>query len=241
MNVQNLAADVLICCLEYLQDTELLQVACVDKHFQGLARYTELWNFHLQHNLGIDDDSYPPGYDLEGVVRATNSPKLQYMAWKRCFAGYLMEDVRTVRVWWRRFTQWCLEHAPNIVDTFGPPAEERYIQMVETASGVKFPASLRLLYRFHDGQPGVNFIDPLLGMFGGTIFYGMVTCMRFCELGDIIKAPIDLALGDETYHIRKSIAFGQFAAHPDTITKLYVIAPDPRNEENHIVCVNGGY
>ena len=66
------------------------------------------------------------------------------------------------RRWWLHMEQFLLNHgAVDIYNTLNPPATEKYIDQVDrrlrttsvgTRNGQALPRSLRVLYRFHDGQ-----------------------------------------------------------------------------------------
>ena len=245
MSIQRLAADAVIYCLAFLDDDSLLTMCVVNRYFASITNHTGLWKTLLDLCLSIDDASYPPGY-ISSSVPSEYNPKNQYLAWKRSFSGYSLARVGQVRTFWKRFTTWCAIHAPPILATLGSPATEEDIAQVEATLPLDIPVTQRLLYRFHNGQ-NLQSRTYHLGMFGGTMFYEMLTCMNLLPLEQLFVTDIRLNLMKESdsgeprcHDISHTIAFGIFSANPGIISKLYVLAPNPEHPGDVLVCTNAG-
>jgi hypothetical protein len=181
--VLDLSEDVFVHCLSYLTPEELSQCNSVGSVFSHRVHHESLWKYWLADSFGIDSNSleYPPGYPQDQIV---NSCMNCFISWKLSFPGYSSHDVRRTNNWWKRFESWCRQYAPEILTTLNPPASESDIDTVESDLKCPLPCSLKIFYRFHNGQhiPHQNRASIGWGIFGGTQFYDSFVNMKFLSL-----------------------------------------------------------
>ena len=91
----------------------------------------------------------PPGGETDA-----RSFRALYRQWRLAFATYDVAEVRHVKTWWTRMETWLHAHARPIHATLNPPASATAIAAAEARFEGKrsIPRTLKLLYRFHDGQ-----------------------------------------------------------------------------------------
>ena len=224
--IVDLSEDVFIHFLSYLTPEELSHCNSVDTIFSHRVHHNSLWKYWLQRCFGIeqyDSLEYPPGYPHDLI---TNTCINCFVAWKSSFSGYSSHDISRTRIWWKRFESWCGQYAPEILTTLNGPVSELEINEVERKLNCSLPSSLKLFYRFHNGQ-SVPFDRNRTshesigwGLFGGTHFYDSFTSLRF--------SPINL-LRDRTISWRSYQR--SIFPHP----KCLGINPNVRTTEGHTI------
>jgi hypothetical protein len=188
MSVLSLNDDVLVHCFSYLTPEELCRCNSICKAFSSSVHHPTLWKYWLI-SFGVISIEYPPGYPLE---QQQNTYMDCFIAWKLSFPHYSMHDVRQTKIWWSRFSSWCASYAPEILLTLNPPATESQLNSIETHFIETLPLSLRLFYRFHNGQTIPFDLDRNThhnslgwGLFGGTHYYDSFVNLRFVSLDSL--------------------------------------------------------
>ena len=88
-----------------------------------------------------------------------------YVRWREHFGSdYTWKEVSLGRLWWLHMEQYLLANGDSGIDiynTLNGPATEEYLNQIDkqlrssalgARQGIAIPRSLRILYRFHDGQ-----------------------------------------------------------------------------------------
>lgn len=194
--MDRLGSDLLINCLKYLNYDELYRCNAINSFFSQCVHHDSLWKYWLSTLYGITRLEYPPG--TGETQQETNS--LSYMncfkSWMVSFQGYSFHDIRKTKKWWERYELWCQEYAPEILTTLCPPATESELNSVENFLNQKLPSSLRLFYRFHNGQNIPFDRDPRTvesrgwGLFGGTHYYDSFANLRFLSLNRLQEVTL---------------------------------------------------
>lgn len=201
--LDSLGDDVLIQCASFLSTRDLAQCTQVNRYFADIMTHDILWKARANEDLGITSlGTTPPAFDHPGGVE---NFKQLYTSWRISFEGYPLEFVRRVHLFWQRFEAWTDRYAPDIRRTLLRPASEEDLRAAEeelaaAGSPLRLPVSLRLLYRFHNGQsipfserPSRESLHSIgWGMFGGTAFYDKLTCLRLLELSELAEATSSL-------------------------------------------------
>ena len=154
----NFATDCSLSILQFLDAQSLLNFSASSRGLLKLARHSHCWKSHLREELGIDDASArPPGFsaveDEHDSSEKEHTHFNTYLIWRRSFSRYPNVEIKRVRSWWLRMESFLAAEFSELHATLGPPLDDADLDSAETEKGGGvIPITLRLLYRFHDGQ-----------------------------------------------------------------------------------------
>mmetsp|Transcript_12906 Transcript_12906/g.16977 ORF Transcript_12906/g.16977 Transcript_12906/m.16977 type:complete len:512 (-) Transcript_12906:233-1768(-) len=130
-----------------------------------------------------------------------------WLSWRNDFIKY--KNVKKVMTSWKVFETWASENSPAVYESLREGATEKDLVETEEELGQSLPASLRLLYRIHNGQDLIldkirdaqkglgefpqrqvtrEQIDASMvhGMFGGYQFYDKLVSTRLLTLDQLV-------------------------------------------------------
>eukprot|EP00803_Ostreobium_quekettii_P000427 evm.model.scf_2120EXC.3 EVM.evm.TU.scf_2120EXC.3 scf_2120EXC:10457-15838(+) len=165
----------------YLRGDECAQAACIARVWRDASHSDDLWDHLLQRD-----------FPAEAPRQAGEAPREKYKDL------YCLR--RRTRVMWAALKGWCDEHARAVAKSLLCGATEEEINRAERQLGVKFPAALRDIYRYCNGQK-LHFDDCLdqdirpigidrsvfAGLFGGYSVYEHVVCTRMLSLKRMVR------------------------------------------------------
>lgn len=201
LKLENIGEDVLIHCASYLPACDLARSCAASTYLNRTLSHDILWKLLAQVEIGVSVLAAVPPCAISSFPVTF---KQLYLLWRRSFSGYSMQLVKRMNLFWAGYEAWAKKYAPGILSTLAEPATERDIAAAEAEldDSRKMPASLRLLYRFHNGQvvpfsetPSRQSLHSIgWGMFGGTAFYDKLTSMRLLQLSELPHATYGLAV-----------------------------------------------
>lgn len=228
--IETVGEDVVICTLAFLSAEDIAAFSATNKYMREISNTEIIWKHRLVEDLAVSSlDCTPPCSKLIGRA---HSWRLLYLEWRHAFIGYPVNLVKRARLFWNRFEAWGNRNAPAIVDTLGPPLTESYIEM-RTRGGPQLPSSLRLMYRFHNGQhiDMRSIANVGLGMFGGTDFYDHFISVMFMKIEQLVDSSVSLCKLFEGRAARLS-------ANRDTVYS-HMIGSRPSHEASSLVYMFG--
>jgi len=183
--MERLSTDTLLLTLSYLNSSNLIRFSYTSQSHHTISKHDIIWKQLLLNELNINEIIYPPNQLHSTRDSISMYPYYHcFYQWKYSFHGYHINDVMFINEWWKRFELWTKQYAPLIFYSLNPPASEDDINSMEQQYGKKIPKSLRLLYRFHNGQsPG----SSTCGMFGGTHYYDTLVNVALCPLSNLLE------------------------------------------------------
>jgi len=195
----------------FLSISDVLALSATSKVLLAIARGEEVWRERLGDELGITALSdRPPGEDVGVLVDETHPSFALYRDWCRSFNLYPNNLVKGMRSWWRGMEDYLEKNLPAAHRSLGPPLSEHQIEAALTgdrkgyAEPIALPLTLRLLYRFHDGQhlpaqrrllhekgprqfsSRSEVLELGLGLFGGVAYYSEWTVCYLLPLRSVV-------------------------------------------------------
>lgn len=205
----SLGFDTSLHVFSFLGIQELIYFSACSNATLQQARNNCCWESLLEQHLGVTDinEKPPQAYSLTNPSSRIIQPPgthdhnafYAFVAWRTEFAGYSNADVKRVKTWWTRIEKFLAQHSPEILATLGPPLSEAQIHHLlakdRACSEFMIPQSLKLVYRFHDGQrlPGQQrllhksdeqsqrfqsqqeLLELGYGLLGGVTYYDQLT------------------------------------------------------------------
>jgi uncharacterized protein affecting Mg2+/Co2+ transport len=237
--LEQLPPDLQIRLTGFLSMSEVLALSETSKRLFTIARTDMVWRERLKDDLGITTlTDRPPGEEVGVIVEAHQSFAL-YRDWRRSFNLYPNALVKGMRMWWKGMEDYLEKNLPAAYRSLGPPLSEHQIEAVLNddrsgyASELALPKTLRLLYRFHDGQilPGqrrllhekgphklssrAEVLELGLGLFGGVSYYTDWTVCYLLPLRSVVvlNRPGTHYLDTHQFACRTSSIFNAATSH----------------------------
>ena len=267
MTLKLLSDDLLALSIGYLSKNDILSCSSTSLGINRVSKRDSLWKSIVWNEYEMDDSNMenPPGYNEERS--GDDLSKLTwfelYLRWRVHFSGYTCAEISLARRWWLHIERYLIQNAVDIFNTLNLPASEAFINEVDielrkTSVGVRpgcaIPRSLRILYRFHNGQnialnevrlrtpkaratyrmlqsecldrPNRLLLEKQmhLGLFGGVSFYD--TCV-VCSLLPLehFKAARDLTFRDSSRRLTVQVDGSSFVPIADAYAQADAAQP----------------
>ncbi|KAJ7297210.1 hypothetical protein O6H91_Y072900 [Diphasiastrum complanatum] len=166
------------------------RAACVGRTWRCVASEDSLWISFCQRDFELSAPLDPAGAPC-------SSHKAAYEAWRTGFKVYPMALVLRAKQCWDGIRSWAVSNFPDAYKSLLPGASEEEIEEAEEKLGWRLPTSVRLLYRFCNGQElpdesndyqvlySEN--DNYVGILGGYSFYEYYVNMQLFPLSLVVK------------------------------------------------------
>ncbi|GAX81072.1 hypothetical protein CEUSTIGMA_g8507.t1 [Chlamydomonas eustigma] len=148
-NLMDLGSQCLLYVLSFLPSKDCGRCCTVSQAMNQVLTDDLLWKVLLLRDYAHEQ---PLGPDLEHQL--LTSYRRAYGQWAALFHGEEAppDMIRRAVAAWRNIESFLAKNIPKALKTLRPGATLAAIEDAEQALGIKMPASLRVIYRVHDGQ-----------------------------------------------------------------------------------------
>ena len=207
LTLLDLPSSLILEALNILPPSSSGLLACSTRSLCNVAHDETLRKKHLLDMYGVSLTSPPSMMTStpQPCTKLKNEPPTYnetFKSWTMAFPPsiYKSEVVRSASQAWRQVERFLQASCLPILHSLLPGADEDQLVHLETSLNVKLPPSLKVLYRFHNGQqlafddrfdkaqkcPARPQVSPdasiAHGLFGGVSFYDNFKCVRMLSL-----------------------------------------------------------